>query len=173
MRQFVTALLHDLTVHHDMDTVQFDVVQDAMVWSMVFIWVAGVYSIMAELEADGEAETWMENAEADLETATILVDADDTDAALFHMHQSVEKALKAVQIHRQGDHELSHDLVRLGEDTGVPDTYRRLLARLNPVYTGFRYPDEQTPNIDNADQILEHVAEVIAWTQKQLNKQEP
>ena len=60
-------------------------------------------------------DQWIEKAENDLRTATIVVreEGSPTDTVCFHCHQVAEKYLKAYLISRQSPCPRVHDLVFL------------------------------------------------------------
>lgn len=64
----------------------------------------------------------------------------------------MEKALKAVQIEEKGEHGYTHDLLSL-LDEKIYAEFEDLLLDLNPVYTGFRYPDVEASDIEDIENI--------------------
>ena len=90
--------------------------------------------------------------------------------AAYHAHQAAEKGLKALQIHRTGDHERTHDLVRLYHDLDVPRRFRSVLEDLNPADTAARYPDAPEVEVQRPDEMLDEVEAVLTWTRKRLNE---
>lgn len=113
---------------------------------------------------------WIEKAESDIETAKYNFDGGKEEVAMFFCHQVIEKALKALSIEQKGDYPYSHNLVRLSKGRGVPDEILKVFADLNPVYTGFRYPDEKSPEYENPEEILEKTGEFLEWTKRRLEK---
>lgn len=89
---------------------------------------------------------------------------------MFFSHQVIEKVLKALSIEREGDYPYSHNLVRLSKGKDVPDDMLKVFADLNPVYTGFRYPDEESPKFEDPEEILEMVERFLKWTKTQLKE---
>lgn len=115
------------------------------------------------------AAAWLEYAEEDGAAASELMENHETIAA-YHAHQAAEKGLKALQIHRSGEHERTHDLVRLYHRLDVPPEYRSLLEDLNPADTAARYPDADEVHLDEPDETLEQVGELLTWIHAQLNE---
>lgn len=114
------------------------------------------------------ATDWLEYADVDLAAARQLVDVHGTIAA-YHAHQAAEKALKALQIHWRGDHERTHDLVRLYHDLDVPEQFRSVLEDLNPADTAARYPDAAEVEFERPAETMDQVEALLAWIRKQSN----
>lgn len=112
---------------------------------------------------------WFEYAEADLAAAEELVETHEPIAA-YHAHQAAEKGLKALQIHLEGDHERTHDLVRLYHSLDVPLEFRSLLEDLNPAATAARYPDAADVEFEDSRRTLGEVGELLRWIQKRSNE---
>ena len=115
------------------------------------------------------AMEWFEYAEADLAAAEVLVDEHGPSAA-YHAHQAAEKGLEALQIHLEGDHERTHDLVRLYHSLDVPLEFRSLLEDLNPASTAARYPDAADVEFDDPRTTLEEVGDLLEWIRKRSNE---
>lgn len=115
------------------------------------------------------ATDWLAYAEADLTAAKQLAGDHETIAA-YHGHQAAEKGLKALQIHREGNHERTHDLVRLSRRLDVPSQYRSLMEDLNPADTAARYPDAAEIELEDLAEVLDHVEELLTWIQTQLRE---
>lgn len=114
------------------------------------------------------AAAWLESAEADRAAAIELLNSHETIAA-YHAHQAAEKGLKALQIDRTGDHDRTHDLVRLYHELDVPGEFRSLLEDLNPADTAARYPDAPEVHLDHPNESLEQVGELLTWIREQLS----
>lgn len=113
---------------------------------------------------------WIKKAESDLETAKYNFEGGKKDVALFFSHQVIEKALKALSIEHEGDYPYSHNLVRLSRGKDISDEMLRVFADLNPVYTSFRYPDEEPPEFENPEEVLEKTERFLKWTKRQLEE---
>jgi len=116
-----------------------------------------------------QAAVWLDYASADLAAAKRLVETHGTIAA-YHAHQAAEKGLKALQIDREGDHERTHDLVRLYHDLDVPEEYRSVLEDLNPADTAARYPDAPDVELERPDETLDAVEELLTWIRRRSNE---
>jgi len=118
---------------------------------------------------DSDVEKWFENAEDDFEVAEDNFSIGNQDVSMFFCHQAAEKALKAFQIQKEGEKSLSHNLVSLANQLDISE-HEELLAELNPFYVGFRYPDEESPEVENPEDILKRTGEFLEWTRKKLKK---
>jgi HEPN domain-containing protein len=89
-----------------------------------------------------EAEIWRENAAKDLAAVRVLLESGLNGLASFHAQQAVEKALKARLLDGRGPLPRIHDLVVLGEKSGLIFTEEEvnLMEELNVLYTSARYP---------------------------------
>lgn len=93
------------------------------------------------------ASAWLRDAEEDLAAAAELIENHETIAA-YHAHQAAETGRKALQIHRDADHDRTHDLVRLARETDAPARFHSVLEDLNPADTAARYPDADEVRFD-------------------------
>lgn len=116
---------------------------------------------------ESPSEEWLDYAKEDLAVAEELV-GDHASIAAYHAHQAAEKGLKALQIHREGDHDRTHDLVRLYRRLGLPKEYRSILENLNPADTSARYPDADEINLDRPAETIDKVGELLQWIEKRL-----
>jgi HEPN domain-containing protein len=89
-----------------------------------------------------EAEIWRAHADKDLAAVRVLLNNGLNGLAAFHAQQAVEKALKARLLARQGQLPRIHDLVVLGENSGLVFTEEEVnwMEELNVLYTSARYP---------------------------------
>lgn len=117
----------------------------------------------------GQAAEWLAYAEADLTAATELIDTIEPIAA-YHAHQAAENGVNALQIHREGDHDRTHDLVRLYHGLDVPEEYRGLLEHLNPADTAARYPDADPVRFDNPHETIHQVEDLLEWIRTRLSE---
>jgi len=99
---------------------------------------------------------WLDKAEEDLRAAFTLMrhGEDVNDAAAFHCHQCIEKALKAYLIRHYKRHFDGHNLTFLCRTAQKADPrfYDWLdeSAALNRLYIETRYPADLTLDIDDA-----------------------
>ncbi len=115
-----------------------------------------------------EARDWLEQAERELDDGLYMYEDGRQESAAFHLHQAVEKALKALQIEETGEYQRSHDLVELA-DADIRDRFLPVLRDLTPVYTGIRYPDVELETLA-LDEHVDDVEELVVWIRKQLTQ---
>ncbi len=116
-----------------------------------------------------ETKRWLDKAEKDLDDGIYNLKGGKDELAAFLFQQAVEKALKAIQIEERGEHEYTHDLISLSDEE-IYGEFEDLLLDLNPIYTGFRYPDVEASDIEDIDEIKNRTEEFIAWTKKRLKR---
>ena len=123
-----------------------------------------------DLVPPGSPREWIEHARSDLALARLGRDAQDVLPAqvCFHAQQAVEKALKAVLLHRSVVFPLTHDLVALAEiatNAGVVlPKWGDELSGLNPYAVEARYPG-RPDEIGEGDvgEALDLATHVLAW----------
>lgn len=124
-----------------------------------------------------EARRWMQQAEEDLTTAMVNLDAERLYAASPFAQQAAEKALKSVLIERrQQMPPRSHDLVLLGEEAGVDPDVLPELEELSGTYVVTRYPDAapggvpaETIDRGAAESHIETAEGTVAWARRELS----
>lgn len=85
---------------------------------------------------------WWEQAKRDSRIAQHNHERRDYEAAVLFCEQSVQKALKALVLHRTGQAPPKiHNLAVLGRLVGVGPKMLRFLTDLTPHYLTTRYPD--------------------------------
>lgn len=89
---------------------------------------------------------WLGFAKADLDAAKVLLDKSKKHLyanCYYHLHQAIEKSLKAVLVENNQRIPKTHDLVDLLELTGskLPRELVEFIENLNPFYNPIRYPD--------------------------------
>jgi HEPN domain-containing protein len=110
-------------------------------------------------------EEWVTRAEIDLESAELLRSNSKVyPSTLFHVHQAIEKALKAVLEERGATVPKSHDLQQLftlvSQDPGAPHLEAETLNEVNAVYLMSRYPpaahteDDAPPTAETIDRLV-------------------
>lgn len=110
---------------------------------------------------------WIAKAEEDRQAAALLLRAGLFQPMAFHAQQCAEKALKAVQINIRGNHDRSHDLVRLARSVEAPANIVELVATLSAYYTTARYPETVVGlNEKFAEELLAAATEVLAWAKQ-------
>lgn len=89
-----------------------------------------------------EVENWWLQALKDLDSAQKNFNIQEYHLTAFLCQQSVEKALKAVYMHRLKESPgATHSLIFLGQKTGIPKEYHNGLRRLSPDFVITRYPN--------------------------------
>lgn len=112
----------------------------------------------------------MTKAGKDLDVARDLFELEHWGAAAFHAQQAAEKALKAVQVHREGEFDRTHDLVALARRLKGEDDLRERCARLSRFYVADRYPDAPGGVAqEDVGQAVEDAEEVIAWVRTRMS----
>ena len=127
------------------------------------------YLIMRE-----EAKAWLEQAEADFESAKGLLGIKRYYLVALLCQQAVEKGFKAIIIEKKKEQAFSHSLPFLGKEAGVPESKMSFLRRLSPYYIISRYPDStgakpfELVDREIAESILKGAEEVMQWIRIQL-----
>ena len=117
-----------------------------------------------------EIKKWMEQAMEDYSTAKFNFDGEKYKSAAFWCQQSIEKTLKALLIKKTNNFPKIHDLTRLAKLNEAPIKIIELCAKINPAYIASRYPDSPKKYTEEeCEQIIKYCAEVLAWTEKNLN----
>ncbi|OGS17604.1 MAG: hypothetical protein A2219_01185 [Elusimicrobia bacterium RIFOXYA2_FULL_50_26] len=119
---------------------------------------------------------WLESSKQDFETAEILFKNRKYQHSLFFCHLSIEKLLKAVFVKsRKAAPPLIHDLVRLGEKTGIPlsEGIKNDLAEISTFNIQARYDDYKLSFYLKADRqfALKYVSitrELLKWLNKHV-----
>ena len=88
-----------------------------------------------------EVKIWFELALDDLDTAKKNNQIGKFHIASLFSQQAAEKALKALYIHTFNELKKTHDLVFLASRLEIPDLFKTICIKLDPVYLQSRYPD--------------------------------
>lgn len=122
-----------------------------------------------------ETELWWKQANEDLETARINLDARRYYACVFFAHQAAEKALKALFIETMREMPTkTHNLIALGKALEAPEEIMTAVRDLGPEYITSRYPDAaygvpaELYDEKLARAHLIQAEEIVAWTKKKL-----
>jgi HEPN domain-containing protein len=121
-----------------------------------------------------QVDQWIVFAEADMNAADILIDADFQigSAVVFHCQQAIEKYFKAYLIEHDWQLKKTHDLSRLYENiVKIRDLDLDLkpLQKINILYIDTRYPDESQPTKVDAKEAYEFAQEVEKKIRVELN----
>lgn len=115
-------------------------------------------------------QKWLEFAKKDLESAEILLKGKAYEGSIWHCHQALEKALKAVIVEKRIKLRKTHDLIGLVADAKieVSKDISDFIDNLNPYYNPIRYPDAAMEAKFSypksvCQNILKTTKEVIKW----------
>jgi len=118
-----------------------------------------------------EAKVWLQYARENLQVAEMTFQAGLLNPCLQNAQQTVEKALKALWIHRMmpvkrthSIRDLNHDLEMIGLETGLTEEDCNLL---DSIYVGSKYPLDSVlpyspPDAGIARRCLELARQVLA-----------
>ena len=113
---------------------------------------------------------WFLQAEKDLDTAKYNIKGFKTEAGVFFLQQSAEKALKALYIKKFDSLFKTHDLILLAKRLNAPKKITDYCNELNPAYSYTRYPD--VPNLENlklmSSNLIKFAEEILEWVKKSL-----
>ena len=122
-----------------------------------------------------EVRMWWKQALKDLESAEKNLKIEEYYLTAFLCQQSVEKALKALYIHKLKTFPgVTHSLIYLGKKVGVPREFESILKKLTPDFVVARYPDvtQTAPyelyDKEIAEEKLKMAKKVIEWVEKEL-----
>lgn len=114
-----------------------------------------------------EYKTWLEKAEDDLKWTESNLKEEVFYGACFTAQQSIEKALKAYLLYKQGRFDKVHDLKTLLDACAVYDSdfkqYQTQIVKLSFYYMQTRYPD-----ISEIDKFTQEEAEEAFQTAKEF-----
>ncbi|WXG39284.1 MAG: HEPN domain-containing protein [Candidatus Freyarchaeum deiterrae] len=119
---------------------------------------------------------WMERGKHDLDAAKILRDSKYFDVAVFHIHQAIEKYLKAYLIHKGWKLKKIHDLESLiTKATNFDVAFQKYLdlgRKLNVFYYDERYPPGPiTPHSkEEVEEMLEAAEEIINKLKEEIER---
>ncbi|MEM2869096.1 MAG: HEPN domain-containing protein [Thermoplasmata archaeon] len=118
---------------------------------------------------------WVKQAKREMESAERALAAGDFYLVAWLCHQSVEKMLRALLMHKNLEPpEEKHSLIRLGHIASVPPEHDTRLRELTPHYTLSRYPDAsgeppyELYTKEKAEALMEDAKEVIVWIEEQM-----
>jgi len=121
------------------------------------------------------ANNWAQ-AQEDLETARVLLEAERYYASVFFSQQAAEKALKALYVHKRRELPKTHNLVELAIDLEASERVMEAAQELTPNYLVTRYVNAaagvpaQMYNSRSAKMHLDCAEAVMQWTRKSLLK---
>jgi HEPN domain-containing protein len=115
-----------------------------------------------------EAERWFRRSREDMRAAKYNFKGGFWEAASFHSHQAVEKALKALLLERTGDYPHIHDLAELATRIDAPAKVVEACTLISPAYLAARYPDVPPLEKEETDAHVQSAEEVVGWVRSQL-----
>ncbi len=122
-----------------------------------------------------EVKIWWELALDDFDTAQKNFEIGKYHIASLFAQQAVEKALKSLYIEHFNELKKTHDLVFLASKLNLPENYKSICKKLDPVYLQTRYPDvsgQLPPALFTKKDATEFVAiakEILEWVKKKLS----
>jgi HEPN domain-containing protein len=121
-----------------------------------------------------QVEAWLEFAALDLRAAKkLLEDEALTQSAAFHVHQTVEKSLKAIIEDLNKRIPKIHDLEKLleiiSENEIILKTDLDPILKINNIYIEARYPGDQGL-LPNGTPTVEFVEDIYNFAEKILNE---
>jgi len=117
-----------------------------------------------------EIKRWFGQAEKDFDTAKYNLNGEKTEAGIFFLQQSAEKALKALYIKKYKKLLKVHDLVLLARKINAPKKILNFCQELSPAYHYTRYPDIPLINdLGNMpDKFVNYTEEILKWVKKNI-----
>lgn len=119
---------------------------------------------------------WLEQGKADLKTAKDLLKSENYYASVFFSHQTAEKALKSLYIHKKKRSIRGHNLVFFARELDAPENIINACAELTPDYITTRYPDAaigipfENYTKESGERHLKMAEEVFLWVKKEIEK---
>lgn len=123
-----------------------------------------------------EVRNWFKQAEADLRSARNSKKSFDHYMSVFASQQAVEKALKALCLHKLREFPKGHSIIYLAQKVDVPEYMLSGIRDLNPEYLSTRYPDmaagvpAELYDESIAARHLKTAEQVVEWAKKQIQE---
>lgn len=130
---------------------------------------------MPKVEEPGYEE-WVEKAENDFKAAKMLLGNKKlTETAAFHLHQAIEKYLKAFLVYHQIYFPKVHNLVKLADlasqKTKQLAKFSKIFEDLDGLYIPSRYPFGQPPpSLTELKKFYREAESVTNFIQSQLKR---
>lgn len=120
-------------------------------------------------------EFWRNASDEEIKAALVLLENKKLRQALFFVHLSLEKILKALFIKKRGEHPpLTHNLKYLAEkvDLKLSEDKEDFLIEATAFNIEARYPDEETPQLEYkyAKKKYDEALEVLEWLRKKSDE---
>jgi HEPN domain-containing protein len=123
-----------------------------------------------------EIKNWWAQAKEDFDSAKFNFDGEKYYVAAFLFQQATEKALKALYLVEFREIPLTHSIVHLAKEVGLPSEMLSGIRDLNPEYVLSRYPNAAggIPSEMYDDEIvkryLKTADEVLEWVKNRIEK---
>jgi len=120
-----------------------------------------------------EIKRWVEQANADFDTAKVNLEGKRYYAAIQFCQQSLEKALKALwlkEVNKQFPY--IHDLTFFMRRLNLPKKFENICKDLTSAYAETRYPTDTIPlkkfSKQDAEEILEKTKGALEWIKEKI-----
>ncbi|HUV67874.1 MAG TPA: HEPN domain-containing protein [Sedimentisphaerales bacterium] len=123
-----------------------------------------------------EVTNWFKQGEADFRSAQNSKKSFDFHMSVFASQQAVEKALKALCLHRLREFPKGHSIIHLARKVDAPEHMLSGIRDLNPEYLSTRYPDmaagipAELYDENIAARHLKTAEQVIEWVRQQIQE---
>lgn len=116
-------------------------------------------------------EFWKRSSEEEIKAASVLLKNKKLRQALFFVHLSLEKILKALVIKKKGEHPpITHNLKYLAEqiELELSEDMENFLIEATAFNIEARYPDEETPPLEYkyVKEKYKEALEALKWLRK-------
>jgi HEPN domain-containing protein len=116
-------------------------------------------------------EFWKRSSEEEIKAASVLLKKKKLRQALFFVHLSLEKILKALVIKKKGEHPpITHNLKYLAEqiELELSEDMENFLIEATAFNIEARYPDEETPPLEYkyVKEKYKEALEALKWLRK-------
>ena len=119
-----------------------------------------------------EVKRWWKKSKKDITNSKFNLENKKYEEACFFAQQSVEKALKSLDIKISNTFIKTHDLKFLAERVKSPENLIENCIKISPVYTESRYPDfmeMEAYTKKKSEEILSLSKEILKWIKKEID----
>lgn len=118
-----------------------------------------------------EAKKWMEQANADFDTAQVNFEGERHYAVVQFCQQCLEKALKAMWLNeKKSEFPYIHDLTFFMKKLNLPEEFMEVGKDLTTAYAETKYPTDDIPlrkfTKEDARELLDKTSDVLEWINK-------
>ena len=123
-----------------------------------------------------EVNNWFKQAKADLRSSGNCRESGDYYMSVFASQQAVEKAMKALCLHKLKAYPKGHSIIFLAQQLDVPESMMSGIRDLNPEYLSTRYPDmaagipAELYDDKIAQRHFQTAQEVVEWVSQQIQE---